>query len=68
MKDGSDDPLHHKRMLLPRSYISLPIVNEYKRFKVLSYNSYTPPYNTMCVKINPQLLVLKYSFISYSAC
>ena len=24
MKDGSDDPSHHERTLLPRSYISLP--------------------------------------------
>ena len=24
MKDRSDDPLHHERTLLPRSYISLP--------------------------------------------
>ena len=24
MKDRSDDPSHHERMLLPRSYISLP--------------------------------------------
>ena len=26
MKDRSDDPSHHKRMLLPRSYISLLVV------------------------------------------
>ena len=26
MKDRSDDPSHHERMLLPRSYISLPRV------------------------------------------
>ena len=26
MKDRSDDPSHHERTLLPRSYISLPIV------------------------------------------
>ena len=26
MKDRSDDPLHHERTLLPRSYISLPVV------------------------------------------
>ena len=25
MKDRSDDPLHHERTLLPRSYISLPV-------------------------------------------
>ena len=25
MKDRSDDPSHHERMLLPQSYISLPI-------------------------------------------
>ena len=25
MKDRSDDPLHHERMLLPWSYISLPL-------------------------------------------
>ena len=25
MKDRSDDPLHHERTLLPRSYISLPL-------------------------------------------
>ena len=28
MKDRSDDPSHHERMLLPRSYISLPSINE----------------------------------------
>ena len=28
MKDRSDNPLHHERMLLPRSYISLPPVNK----------------------------------------
>ena len=26
MKDRSDDPSHHKRTLLPRSYISLPVL------------------------------------------
>ena len=26
MKDRSDDPSHHERMLLPRSYISLPLL------------------------------------------
>ena len=25
MKDRSDDPSHHERTLLPRSYISLPL-------------------------------------------
>ena len=30
MKDGSDDPSHHKRTLLPRSYISLLIKLEDK--------------------------------------
>ena len=28
MKDLSDDPSHHERTLLPRSYISLQIVSE----------------------------------------
>ena len=28
MKDRSDDPSHHERTLLPRSYISLPIDKE----------------------------------------
>ena len=28
MKDQSDDPSHHERMLLPQSYISLPIQNK----------------------------------------
>ena len=28
MKDRSHDPSHHERTLLPRSYISLPIVKE----------------------------------------
>ena len=27
MKDQSDNPLHHERTLLPRSYISLPFLN-----------------------------------------
>ena len=27
MKDRSDDPSHHERTLLPRSYISLPMKN-----------------------------------------
>ena len=26
MKDRSDDPSHHERTLLPRSYISLPVL------------------------------------------
>ena len=32
MKDRSDDPSHHERTLLPRSYISLPgvVLNAYK--------------------------------------
>ena len=28
MKDRSDDPSHHERTLLPRSYISLPCAKE----------------------------------------
>ena len=28
MKDRSDDPSHHERMLLPRSYISLQVRQE----------------------------------------
>ena len=28
MKDRSDDPSHHERTLLPRSYISLPVNEE----------------------------------------
>ena len=28
MKDRSDDPSHHERILLPRSYILLPLYNE----------------------------------------
>ena len=28
MKDRSDNPSHHERTLLPRSYISLPTINE----------------------------------------
>ena len=28
MKDRSDDPSHHERTLLPRSYISLPVSRE----------------------------------------
>ena len=31
MKDRSDDPSHHERTLLPRSYISLPGRNERER-------------------------------------
>ena len=31
MKDRSDDPSHHEQMLLPRSYISLPV----KEFNVI---------------------------------
>ena len=27
MKDRSDDPSHHERTLLPRSYISLPCID-----------------------------------------
>ena len=29
MKDRSDNPSHHERTLLPRSYISLPFLNSY---------------------------------------
>ena len=32
MKDRSDDPSHHERTLLPRSYISLPVEGEFKGF------------------------------------
>ena len=32
MKDRSDDPSHHERMLLPRSYISLLGTERYSRF------------------------------------
>ena len=35
IKDRSDDPSHHERTLLPRSYISLPIKSEHD----LSLNS-----------------------------
>ena len=28
MKDRSDDPSHHERTLLPRSYISLPFIEQ----------------------------------------
>ena len=28
MKDRSDDPSHHERRLLPRSYISLPLLDK----------------------------------------
>ena len=31
MKDRSDDPSHHERTLLPRSYISLLITYEHKQ-------------------------------------
>ena len=39
MKDRSDDPSHHERTLLPRSYISLPSKQEcnHKRY-VLYFN------------------------------
>ena len=33
MKDRSDDPSHHERTLLPRSYISLPVRNKAKKKK-----------------------------------
>ena len=36
MKDHSDDPSHHERMLLPRSYISLPSTWN-KNVAVISY-------------------------------
>ena len=32
MKDRSDDPSHHERTLLPRSYISLPEIEQYLTF------------------------------------
>ena len=32
MKDRSDDPSHHERTLLPRSYISLQISNGHSLF------------------------------------
>ena len=34
MKDRSDDPLHHERTLLPRSYISLPKKMKTKKKKM----------------------------------
>ena len=33
MKDPSNDPSHHERTLLPRSYISLPFKNEVQKKK-----------------------------------
>ena len=36
MKDRSDDPSHHKRTLLPRSYISLHTISKFQH--CLQYN------------------------------
>ena len=41
MNDRSDDPSHHERTLLPRSYISLPLTAG-----VTSVRAYTP-YNVV---------------------
>ena len=38
MKDRSDDPLHHERTLLPRSYISLLVWNAVDQVKQLDYH------------------------------
>ena len=35
MKDRSDDPSHHERTLLPRSYISLPAPMRYDRIVIV---------------------------------
>ena len=39
MKDRSDDPSYHERMLLPRSYISLPQITDFyiQTFGVATY-------------------------------
>ena len=44
MKDRSDDPSHHERMLLPRNYISLPVQSR------MSYFSFQPVINICCGK------------------
>ena len=38
MKDRSDDPSHHERTLLPRSYVSLPCIMEAGMFPVTNRN------------------------------
>ena len=39
MKDRSDDPSHHERTLLPRSYISLPFIKRYSSHFIYCYMS-----------------------------
>ena len=47
MKDRSDDPSHHERTLLPRSYISLPFNSHYLSGP-LSYVRQRITINKMC--------------------
>ena len=48
MKDRSDDPSHHERTLLPRSYISLPLVTETGILRCLCKSIMSP---VRCIKI-----------------
>ena len=52
MKDRSDDPSHHERTLLPRSYISLPYCIEasFTFLNPLSYFSFQPVLHDWCNK------------------
>ena len=38
MKDRSDDPSHNERTLLPRSYISLPLLNKTRQDNIQMFN------------------------------
>ena len=51
MKDRSDDPSHHERTLLPRSYISLPNIVMQARSLLLGACSYMEYSRTHCLYV-----------------
>ena len=63
MKDRSDDPSHHKRTLLPRSYISLLSREVYEGSLLLAINFQTISIAVVCavmfVHIKDPLLLME---------
>ena len=50
MKDRSDNPSHHERTLLPRSYISLPITDGVSIFDQLCIGRVLMSYDICCTQ------------------
>ena len=56
MKDRSDDPSHHERTLLPRSYISLPLFVSILQLKHIGFISIVLPQLVFFIASNIYLL------------